>query len=115
MGVPCLRLLQEAWSYPEAVAGAPYLVAGVVLPIDVLRAAPQVGALATPFTWWLEGSRRALLGAPAPGIMAGFRDATVVLALLVSTAILTLVSWAAFRVFVRRARERGLIDRLTGS
>jgi hypothetical protein len=47
--------------------------------------------------------------------MAPSGDRTVVFALLVSTAILTLVSWAAFRVFVRRARDHGLIDRLTGS
>jgi hypothetical protein len=53
-------------------------------------------------------------GAPTPGIMAGFDDATVVCALLASTAVLTLASWAAFRVFVSRARECGLIDRLTG-
>ncbi|MEI8333077.1 MAG: ABC transporter permease [Chloroflexota bacterium] len=115
MGGLCLQLRQEAWSYPEAVAGALYLVAGVVFPIDVLPAALQGVALAMPFTWWLEGSRRALLGAPTPGIMAGFDDPTVVFALLVSTAVLTLMSWVAFRAFVNRARERGLIDRVTSS
>jgi ABC-2 type transport system permease protein len=115
LGGLCLQLRQEAWSYPEAVAGALYLLAGVVFPIDVLPVALQAVALVMPLTWWLEGSRRALLGAATPGIMAGFDDATVVLALLASTAVLTLASWVAFRVFVSRARERGLIDRLTGS
>ena len=48
-------------------------------------------------------------------VRAAFDDPTVVFALLVSTAVLTLMSWVAFRAFVNRARERGLIDRVTSS
>ena len=32
----CLQLRQEAWHYPEAIAGALYLVSGAIFPIDVL-------------------------------------------------------------------------------
>jgi ABC-2 type transport system permease protein len=115
MGGLCLQLRQEAWSYPEAVAGALYLVSGAVFPIDVLPAAFQAVALVTPLTWWLEGSRRALLGVATPGVLAGFSDAAVVAALLVTT-----LAWAAgglgtFSFFLRRARDRGLIDQVTSS
>ena len=32
----CLQTRQESWSYPEAVAGALFLVSGVVFPLSVL-------------------------------------------------------------------------------
>jgi hypothetical protein len=72
-------------------------------------------ALALPTTWWLAGVRRALLGTPTPGLLASLPDTIVLLALCASAAMLTLVSWATFRAFERVARERGLIDRTTGS
>lgn len=111
----CLTIRQEAWSYPEAIAGALYLLSGAIFPIDVLPAVVQPLALALPMTWWLEGVRRALLGVPTAGILAGFSDSAVLLALCASTAVLTLGSWAVFRTFERVARERGLIDQTTGS
>ena len=60
-------------------------------------------------------TRRALLGLPTPGLLAGFDDPIVLLALCASTAVLTLGSVAIFRAFERVARERGLIDQTTGS
>jgi ABC-2 type transport system permease protein len=111
----CLTIRREAWSYPEAIAGGLYLLSGAIFPPDVLPAALQPVALALPMTWWLEGVRRALLGVSTPGILAGFPDAAVLLALCASTAVLTLGSWAVFRTFERVARERGLIDQTTGS
>jgi ABC-2 type transport system permease protein len=111
----CLTIRREAWSYPEAIAGGLYLLSGVIFPPDVLPAFLQPLALALPTTWWLEGVRRALLGAPTPQILAGFDDTMVLVALCASTAVLTLGSWAVFRAFERVARERGLIDQTTGS
>ncbi len=111
----CLTIRREAWSYPEAIAGALYLLSGVIFPPDVLPPVLQPVSLALPTTWWLEGVRRALLGAPTPGILAGFSDQMVLVALCVTTGVLTLGSWAVFRTFERLARERGLIDQTTGS
>ena len=111
----CLTIRREAWSYPEAIAGGLYLLSGAIFPPDVLPAVLHPVALALPMTWWLEGVRRALLGVPTPGILAGFTDGTVIVALCASTAVLTLGSWAVFRFFERVARERGLIDQTTGS
>jgi ABC-2 type transport system permease protein len=111
----CLTTRRESWSYPEAIAGGLYLLSGAIFPPDVLPAALQPVALALPTTWWLEGVRRALLGLPTPGLLAGFDDTIVLLALCASTAVLTLGSVAIFRAFERAARERGLIDQTTGS
>lgn len=111
----CLTIRREAWNYPEAIAGGLYLLSGAIFPLDVLPAALQPVALALPLTWWLEGVRRALLGAPTPGLLAGFSDSFVLLALCGTTAVLTLGCWAVFRTFERVARERGLIDQTTGS
>ncbi|MFH1474603.1 MAG: ABC transporter permease [Chloroflexota bacterium] len=111
----CLTIRREAWNYPEAIAGGLYLLSGAIFPPDVLPAMLQPFALALPMTWWLEGVRRALLGVSTPGILAGFPDGAVLLALCASAAVLTLGSGAVFRTFERAARERGLIDQTTGS
>ena len=111
----CLTTRRESWSYPEAIAGALYLLSGAIFPPDFLPGPLQPVALALPTTWWLEGVRRALLGLPTPGLLAGFDDTIVLIALCTSTLVLTLVSAAIFRAFERVARERGLIDQTTGS
>jgi ABC-2 type transport system permease protein len=111
----CLQLRQEAWSYPEAIAGALYLVSGAIFPIDYLPAPLQPIAYAMPTTWWLEASRRGLLGHGTPGRIGEVPDALVFGFLLVSTAIVVPLSLAAFAWFMRRARQSGLLDMTTGS
>ena len=111
----CLQLRQEAWHYPEAIAGALYLISGAILPIDVLPAIVHPIAYASPTTWWLEASRRGLLGHGSPGVIGGLPDAVVMLFLVVSTAITIPLSLAAFGWFMRRARQAGVLDMVTGS
>jgi ABC-2 type transport system permease protein len=123
----CLQTRQDSWQYPEAVAGALFLVTGAVFPLAVLPAAVQVVGLLVPFTWWIEGVRRALFptglsaigGAGStwaslvgPGAPSG---PSIVLALLVTGGFATLGSMAIFRASERRAKDRGLIDQTTGS
>ena len=110
-----LQLRHDSWSYPEAVAGALYLLSGAIFPIDVLPAFLQPISLALPLTWWLEAVRRALLGTGAPGRMEGFSDLTVMLTLLITSAVFSALAWLLFRMLDRRARDRGLIDNTTGS
>jgi ABC-2 type transport system permease protein len=123
----CIQTRQEAWSYPEAAAGALFLVCGAVFPLSVLPAPVQVVGLLNPLAWWLEGVRSALLppgfsGVAGPGsLFAGVTGRTVpssieiVVALMVTGAIVTLASIVGFRLSDRRAKDRGLFDQTTGS
>jgi ABC-2 type transport system permease protein len=111
----CLQLRQEAWHYPEAIAGALYLVSGAIFPIDILPSILRPVAYAMPTTWWLEASRRGLLGHGSPGVLGDLSDGTVLLYLGVSTAVALPVALALFAWFMRRAREAGLLDMVTGS
>jgi ABC-2 type transport system permease protein len=111
----CLQLRQEAWHYPEAIAGALYLTSGAIFPVDILPSFFLPLALASPTTWWLEASRRGLLGHGSPGMLGELSDGTVMLYLLVSTAVVIPLSLALFSWFMRRARQAGLLDMVTGS
>jgi ABC-2 type transport system permease protein len=111
----CLQLRQEAWSYPEAIAGALYLVSGAIFPVDILPSFVQPIAYAFPTTWWLEASRRGLLGHGSPGDIGMLSDGAVMLWLTVSTAITVPLALVCFSWFVTRARQAGLLDMTTGS
>ncbi len=127
MAAICLQTRQDAWSYPEAVAGSLFLVSGTVFPLAVLPTPIQLAGLATPLTWWLAGVRLALFpGGPnavgGPGsawaLLRGTPAPTsteIVLALLATGALATLAAAAVFRWSEHRARERGLIDQTSGS
>ena len=123
----CMQTRQESWSYPDAAAGAMFLISGVVFPLSVLPSPVQALGLVTPLTWWIEGVRHALFpggvtavggpgslftqlsgdAAPGPGL--------IVLVLLATGAVATLAAVAVFRVSERRAKDRGLFDQTTGS
>jgi len=123
----CLQTRQESWSYPDAFAGALFLVSGVVFPIAVLPNPIEVLGLANPVTWWLDGVRLAVvpegpssIGGPNSLWTAVTGSAapdapTVVIALFLTGAIVTLAATAIFRWSDRRARDQGLLDRTTGS
>jgi ABC-2 type transport system permease protein len=123
----CLQTRQESWSYPEAAAGALFLVSGVVFPLAVLPAIVQAIGLVTPLTWWIEGTRQALFpgGVSSVGGVGSLYaqltgntapdPATIVAVLLASGAVATLAALAVFRASDRRAKDRGLLDRTTGS
>ena len=127
MAAVCLQTRQESWSYPEAVAGALFLVVAAVFPLAVLPMPIQAVGLLVPLTWWLEGVRQAAFPGTPTGIggqgslwtSATGTNApdhgTIVVALLASTLVVTLVAWVVFRWSEARAKERGLIDQTTGS
>jgi ABC-2 type transport system permease protein len=123
----CLQTRQESWSYPEAAAGALFLISGVVFPLSVLPGPAQLLGLLTPLTWWIEGVRDALFPGGVSGIggagstytqlTGGVRPTSweIVLALLATGAVATLAAVAVFRASDRRAKDRGLLDQTTGS
>jgi ABC-2 type transport system permease protein len=123
----CLQTRQESWSYPDAFAGALFLVTGVVFPLAVLPDPIEVLGLINPVTWWVAGVRLAVLP-DGPSSIGGegsvwtavtgsaAPDATtIILALCVTGALATLAATAIFRSSERHARELGLLDRTTGS
>jgi hypothetical protein len=72
-------------------------------------------AYASPTTWWLEASRRGLLGHGSPGTIGSLSDAQVMLFLVISVGIAVPVALALYGWFMRRARQAGLLDMTTGS
>lgn len=123
----CIQTRQESWSYPEAFAGALFLVTGAVFPLAVLPAPVQLIGLLTPLTWWIAGIREALFpGGPdsvggagsAFEALAGHAHPSgpeIVVALLVTGALATLGALVIFRASDRRAKRAGLYDQTTGS
>jgi len=110
-----LILQRGAWVMPDATAGALYLVAGTIFPIAILPSWVEKIALMIPLTYWLELIRRALLS-NASGASFPIAGTSTVIWLLVLTTGLTLAACIGiFRVSDRIARERGRIDRTTGS
>ncbi|MEO5941548.1 MAG: ABC transporter permease, partial [Candidatus Limnocylindrales bacterium] len=127
MAAICMQTRQESWSYPEAAAGALFLISGVVFPLAVLPTPVQFIGLVTPLTWWIEGIRHSLfpnglsaVGGPAAlftewtGALSP-TPAEIVLVLLATGAVATLAAVAVFRMSDRRAKDRGLFDQTTGS
>jgi len=123
----CLQTRQESWSYPDAVAGAMFLVSGAVFPLAVLPFVGQAIGLVNPLTWWIEGVRMAMFpgGVNAIGGTGSLwtqltgslapDTTTTALVLLATGALVTLAATSIFRISERRARDRGLLDRTTGS
>jgi ABC-2 type transport system permease protein len=122
-----MQTRQEAWSYPEAVAGAMFLVVGAIFPLAVLPFAVQLVGLAIPLTWWLEGVRQALFPSVVSSVggegsawttLTGTSvpDQTALLVMLsLTTALTMVVAVAVYRWSEHRAKERGLFDQTTGS
>jgi ABC-2 type transport system permease protein len=123
----CLQTRQESWSYPDAFAGAMFLVSGVVFPLAILPDALEAVGLLNPVTWWVAGIRRALLPG-GPSSIGGSGSlwtavtgssapdpTTILIALFLTGALITLAATGLFRMSERRARDRGLLDRTTGS
>jgi ABC-2 type transport system permease protein len=127
MAAVCLQTRQESWDYPEVVVGALFLVVGAVFPLSALPVPLQVLGLVSPLSWWIAGVRQALFpGGPSsiggPGSLwqqlsgqLNPNPVQIVLVLLVTGAIVTLGSAMLFRAGEARAKDRGLIDRTTGS
>ncbi|HZM73633.1 MAG TPA: ABC transporter permease [Candidatus Polarisedimenticolia bacterium] len=123
----CIQTRQESWSYPEAFAGALFLITGAVFPLIVLPVVIQPIGLLMPLTWWIAGVRQSLfpggvdsIGGPGSAFESIFGHAhpgtgEIALALLVTSAVVTLAALAVFRWSDRRAKQAGLYDQTSGS
>ena len=122
-----LQTRQESWQYPEAVAGALFLITGAVFPLAVLPDPVEFLGWLVPVTWWVAAVREALFpGSPSSiggegslwtAVTGTAAPSSEVLlgALLVTGAVGTLAATVLFGISERRAKEQGLLDRTTGS
>ena len=96
----------------EAVSGGLYLFTGAIFPLDVLPAWIRPVGFIFPVTYWLEVSRRALLGDQMIGFptLAGFSNLGLVGILAGFTVALVILSVFFYHWALNRAKEKGLID-----
>jgi ABC-2 type transport system permease protein len=97
----------------EAVAGAMYLLCGVVFPLDILPAWLRWIGQAVPLTYWLEALRRALIGTGGSQILAGLSSAALLMIVGGSSVVLAGFAFLGYRLAERRAKACGLIDMQT--
>lgn len=115
LGAVCVQLRNDAWGYPQAVAGSVFLLCGAIFPLDTLPRALQLIGASLPMTWWIEGVRRALLGTASPGLLGELSTPLLLLVLTVGTVLITFAAPRLFRIGIDRAREKGYLDRSTAS
>ena len=96
----------------ESLAGIFYLFCGVVFPISVLPWWGEALGRVIPITYWLESTRRSLLGFGDP-TLAQLTDMEVFGILAFSTLLLLALSVVLFRGYNHVARARGVIDMTT--
>ncbi len=99
----------------EAVAGALYLFSGAIFPLDILPVWLRPVGFAIPITYWLELMRRSLVGnvAQAFPTLSAFSNLQLLGILLGLTVVFAFIAMVLFRWCDFRAREQGLIDRVT--
>lgn len=109
----------------EIVGGMLLLFCGAYFPPDILPPLLRDIAMAVPVTYWLEGMRRSLAGGiltvehdgvttPISPLLAQFDNTQLFAIVAVSGVILASFSLVFYRWVEQAARERGMIDRLTG-
>jgi ABC-2 type transport system permease protein len=113
LGAWTMMMARHMWSLGEAVAGGLFLFSGAIFPLDVLPIALRPIGFLFPVTYWLELSRRALLGSNAPAFNATFahRSNAELLGILAGfTVVLLALSGYVYRRALHRAKEKGLMD-----
>ena len=109
-----LNISRESWGFSEGVAGTLFLLCGAIFPIAVLPEWVHPLARAIPLTYWLEASRRALFGTVEGFSLVGISTAEVVVYLVATTVVFVFLANVTFRYSEHRAKERGMIDMITG-
>lgn len=110
-----LTIANHSFFLGEAVAGALYLFSGAIFPLEVLPTWLRPIGFAMPITYWLELMRRSLIGEVAQAFptLAQFSNLQLLGILVGLTLVFAFLSVFIFRWCNHRAREQGLIDRVT--
>lgn len=109
-----LTLKRGSWELSNAMVGALYLIAGTIFPISILPAWIEHIALVLPIVYWLELTRRALLGDAVGASFPLANTEQIIVWLLMTTCLTCVACGGIFRLSEHVARERGQIDRATG-
>jgi ABC-2 type transport system permease protein len=112
LGALTMMMARHFWTLGEAVAGGLYLFSGAIFPLDALPAWLRVIGFIFPVTYWLEITRRALLGPHAIGFptLAWLSDGQLLLILSGFTLFLVIGSMFFYRWAFRKAKNKGLLD-----
>jgi ABC-2 type transport system permease protein len=109
-----LNTARHATMLSEGIAGLLYLFSGAVFPPALLPRPLFAIAEVLPLTYWIELSRRAILGrSPVATGLAPLSDAALLALLAATTILFGAASVLGYRALERRARSRGLIDQVT--
>jgi ABC-2 type transport system permease protein len=110
-----LLVVRHSGFLAEGVSGVLFLFSGAIYPLEVLPKWLQPLGFAIPITYWLELMRRSLIGSVAQAFptLARFSNLELFGILVGLSVIFGALAIYFFRVCDRRARERGLIDRIT--
>lgn len=125
-----LVVARHGASIGEVVGGALLLFSGAYFPVDILPTPLKELSLGVPITYWLEGMRRTVEGGiltltvqgsdgqsvsqPVSPIMAQFDNVQLLGILALAAAVCSVVAYFFFNWVQNAAKERGMIDRLTG-
>jgi ABC-2 type transport system permease protein len=105
-----LNLTQHAWSLPDAVGGALYLLCGAIFPITQLPSALRFVGSLLPVTYWLEAMRRGLFGATISSFPS-LSNEEVFLRLVVTTVGAGIAGFCFYAWGERLAKTSGNLDR----
>lgn len=110
-----LLLVHHSWEIGGAVASALYLFSGAIFPLDVLPAFLRPIGYWMPITYWLELLRRTLVVdvARAFPTLQAYTNLELLGILLGLTLVFSVIGIVVFHWCEQRARDRGLLDRVT--
>jgi ABC-2 type transport system permease protein len=109
-----LNMARHAGFLSEGIAGVLFLFSGAAFRPNVLPGPLFRLAQISPLTYWIELSRRAIVGPPpfATGL-EGWSNGAILALLAASTAAAGVASVLGYRALEARARARGRIDQRT--
>lgn len=114
-----LNMARQGMYLSEGIAGILYLLCGVVFPVAILPKFLQYVSMILPPTYWLEGMRRSLLGSSPETMLHGplsdWSHGQLALALISTTAVLSVFAVWFFQWSERRAWRMGRIEETTGA
>ncbi len=121
-----LLIARHGGAIGEVVGGMLLLFSGAYFPPDILPPVLKEISMFVPVTYWLEGMRRSISGGvltvtlpgkgtyPISPLLAAFSDGQLFSIVAVTGVVLAGCSILLFRWLEREAKERGMIDRVTG-